>query len=33
VAAAVMAAVVGVLAYLRMPAARVTGGAAMSMHH
>jgi EmrB/QacA subfamily drug resistance transporter len=33
VAAAVTAALVGVLAYLRMPAARVTGGAAMSMHH
>jgi EmrB/QacA subfamily drug resistance transporter len=33
VAAAVTAALVGVLAYLWMPAARVTGGAAMSMHH
>ncbi|MEO7982017.1 MAG: hypothetical protein ABI807_14140 [Sporichthyaceae bacterium] len=32
-AAAVLAAVVGVVAYLRMPAARVIGDAAMHMHH
>ena len=33
VAAAVLAAVVGVVAYLRMPAARMSGAAAMHMHH
>jgi len=33
VAAAVIAAIVGVVAYLRMPAARMTGAAAMHMHH
>ena len=32
-AAAVIAAAVGVVAYLRMPAARMTGAAAMHMHH
>jgi hypothetical protein len=33
IAAAVLAAAVGVVAYLRMPAARVDGAAAMHMHH
>lgn len=32
-AAAVLAALVGVVAYLRIPAARMTGAAAMHMHH
>jgi hypothetical protein len=32
-AAAALAAVVGVVAYLRMPAARMDGSAAMRMHH
>jgi EmrB/QacA subfamily drug resistance transporter len=32
-AAAVLAAAFGVMAYLRMPAARMTGAAAMHMHH
>jgi predicted MFS family arabinose efflux permease len=32
-AAAVLAAAVGVVAYLRMPAARMDGAAAMHMHH
>jgi hypothetical protein len=32
VAAAVLAAAVGVVAYLRMPAARMTGAAAVHMH-
>jgi hypothetical protein len=32
-AAAVIAAAVGVVAYVRMPAARMTGAAAMHMHH
>ena len=33
VAAAVLATVVGVVAYLRLPAARMSGAAAMQMHH
>jgi hypothetical protein len=32
-AAAVLALVVGVVAYVRMPAARLDGAAAMHMHH
>jgi EmrB/QacA subfamily drug resistance transporter len=33
VAAAVLATVVGIVAFVRMPAARITGAAAMHMHH
>ena len=33
VAAAILSALVGVIAYLRMPAARMDGAAAMHMHH